>query len=71
MELYIWKCVFKITDEMSDAEPEVITQEIVAPNMDMETATKYMWYHALHQWPQNYITINLQHIQKVSIFGVI
>lgn len=71
MKVYCWKVVFNVCDVEGYADAEQITKEIVAPDMSLEDAIKFMQLYAINEWNSSNITVRIDHIQKEFLLGIV
>jgi hypothetical protein len=68
MKVVLYEVRFEANDTKSGEHGHCIEQ-VVAPDMPLEEAIKYMKIWAIHNWPYNFIEVEVVHIQKNYTLG--
>ena len=68
MKVYLWKVKFYLSNEYDDEE---YLTKIVAPDMTLEEAKRYFTIWSLKEWPETTIKVEIRHLQKEYLLGIV
>ena len=68
MKVYKWELRVTVNDiECNDMIQ--VRKEIVAPDMSLEEAYKFMYLFAMNEWDKSSLQFRIDHIQKLYLLG--
>ena len=68
MKVVVYDVCCRVSD-VKNGDIEIERRDVVAPDMSLEDAKKYMFLWALHNWPNSYIHVDIIHIDKKYEIG--
>lgn len=68
MKVYKWELRVSVSDiECNDMIQ--VRKEIIAPDMSLEEAYKFMYLFAMNEWDSASLQFRIDHIQKLYLLG--